>query len=165
MAIQSLQDLFVHELKDLYDAEHQLVEALPQMAAGATSADLKSAFKNHLTQTREHIKRLEQVFKAVDMKPTRKTCEAMKGLIKEGSSMLKEDAAHIVKDAGLIAAAQRVEHYEMAGYGTLRTFAYVLGHQDAAQLLQTTLDEEERTDKHLSELANSINTEAAGEPS
>jgi ferritin-like metal-binding protein YciE len=163
MTIHSLQELFVEELKDIYDAEHQLIDALPKMAAGVVSPTLRTAFTDHLKQTRDHIKRLEQVFKAMDMQPTRKPCKAMQGLVKEGDEMLDEDADDIVKDAGLIAAAQRVEHYEMAGYGTLRTFAYVLGFQDVARLLQQTLDEEETTDKKLSQIANDINIEALGE--
>jgi ferritin-like metal-binding protein YciE len=160
--LNSLQDLFEHELQDLYDAEHQLTEALPKMAKGASSRELKTAFDEHLSQTKNQIKRLEHVFAAFEMVPKRKTCEAMKGLLKEGSQMLEEEAEPVVKDAGLIAAAQRVEHDEMAGYGTLRSMAYQLGHQDAAQLLQETLDEEEATDKRLSQLANGINEKAVG---
>lgn len=160
MAIQTLEDLFVDELKDLYDAEHQLLDALPKMAEEATSRDLTAAFNNHLKQTRTHITRLEQIFNIAGLKPTRKTCEAMKGLIKEGSHVLKEEMPSEVKDAALIAAAQRVEHYEIAGYGTLRTFAYVLDYKDVAPLLQQTLDEEEETDKSLSQLANKINQKA-----
>lgn len=163
MAIKSLEDLFMDELKDLYDAEHQLTEALPKMAEAAHSRELKAAFNDHLKQTKTHIKRLEEIFGIAGAKPARKTCEAMKGLVKEGSSVLKEEMPDMVKDAALIASAQRVEHYEMAGYGTLRTFAYVLGYQDVAPLLQQTLDEEEATDKALTQIANSINVEAAGE--
>lgn len=162
--IKSLEDLFVHELQDIYDAEHQLTEALPLMAEATSSSELKSAFRNHLRQTEQHIKRLDQVFSAVGQKPSRKTCEAMKGLIKEGQHAIKEDMPSDVKDAALIAAAQRVEHYEIAGYGTLRTFAYVLGHQEAAPILQQTLDEEEQTDKMLTQIANRINTEAMNQP-
>lgn len=160
MQIKSLQDLFLHELKDLYDAENQLVEVLPQMEAGSSADELKAAFNLHLYQTREHVMRLEHIFKALEQQPTRINCKAMEGLIKEAKDMLKEDADPVVKDAGIIAAAQRFEHYEMAGYGTVRTFAYVLGHQNIAQWLQLTLDEEEQTDKHLTQLANTINLEA-----
>jgi ferritin-like metal-binding protein YciE len=161
--IKSFEDLFLHELQDTYDAEFQLTEALPKMAEAASSSELKAAFNNHLRQTKTHITRLEQVFKAVGEKPTRKTCEAMKGLIKEGQHILKEDMPDQIKDAALIASAQRVEHYEIAAYGTMRTFAYVLGNQEIAPILQQTLDEEEQTDKMLTQIANRINTEAAGE--
>lgn len=160
MKLNNLHELFVHELKDLYDAEHQLVDALPQMVDGASSSELKGAFKEHLTQTKNHIKRLEQVFSSIDERPAREACKGMKGLVQEGSKMLEADADNVVKDAALISAAQRVEHYEMAGYGTLRTYAYMMGHQEAARLLQETLDEEEQTDKKLTQIANSINTEA-----
>jgi ferritin-like metal-binding protein YciE len=127
MKLNNLQDLLVEHLKDLYDAEHQLTEALPKMAKAASSRELKSAFEEHLTQTEGHIEHLRQVFEALGKRATRKTCKAMKGLIEEGSEMMKEDADPAVMDAGLIAAAQRVEHYEIAGYGTARTFAYMLG--------------------------------------
>lgn len=161
--MNSFNDLFLHELQDIYDAEHQLTEALPLMAEAATSSELKAAFTNHLRQTKTHITRLEQVFKAVGEKPTRKTCEAMKGLIKEGSQTMKDDMPNHIMDAALIASAQRVEHYEISAYGTLRTFAYVMGNQEVAPILQQTLDEEEQTDKMLTQIANRINTEAAGE--
>jgi ferritin-like metal-binding protein YciE len=160
MKLDNLQDLLIEQLKDTYDAEHQLTEALPKMAKAASSSELKNAFKEHLTQTEEHIKRLEEVFSAFGKKPSRKACKAMKGLIEEGSEMMKEDADPTVMDAGLIAAAQRVEHYEMASYGTARTFAYILGNQEAAQLLQTTLEEEEVTDKKLTQIAGNINVRA-----
>lgn len=160
MAIQSLDDLFVHELKDVYDAEHQVVNALPKMAKAANASDLQSAFEEHLEQSKGHIDRLKQVFDLLNRKPTRETCDGMKGLIEEGQKMLEEDMSDEVRDAALIAAAQRVEHYEMAGYGTLRTYAHLLGHAEAAQLLQQILDEEEITDKKLSQLANSVNQAA-----
>lgn len=160
MSINTLDELLVDELQDLYDAEHQLVEALPKMAEAATSSELQSAFKDHLKLTKEHIKRLEQAFKHLGEKAERKTCKAMKGLVKEGEDVIKEDMNPTVKDAALIAAAQRVEHYEMAGYGTTRTFAYTLGHQDVAKLMQQTLDEEEQTDKTLTQIADGINTKA-----
>ena len=160
MAIESLNDLLLHEMQDMYDAEHQLTEALLEMATAASSSDLKKAFKSHLEQTQNHIKRLEEAFKLIDEKAKREKCVAMQGLVKEGSKMIEEDAEPTVKDAGLIASAQRVEHYEMAGYGTMRTFAYLLGHQDVARLFQQTLDEEEMTDKQLTEIANKINVKA-----
>ncbi len=160
MAIKSLDELLVHEMQDIYDAEHQLTEALPEMAKAASSSDLQKAFKSHLEQTRNHIQRLEEAFEMIDAKAKREKCLAMQGLVKEGSKMIEEEAPAPVKDAGLIAAAQRVEHYEMAGYGTLRTYAYLLGHQDVARLFQQTLDEEETTDKQLTELANNINIKA-----
>lgn len=161
--VESLADLFLDELKDIYDAEHQLVEALPKMAEAASSSELKTAFNNHLKQTKTHISRLEEVFKLVGAKAERKTCDAMKGLIKEADKVLKEDMPAAVHDAALIASAQRVEHYEIAGYGTLRTFAYVLNNKEMAPILQQTLDEEEQTDKMLTQVANKINAEAAGE--
>lgn len=158
--IQSLEELFMHELKDTYDAEHQLLEALPKMAEATQSSELKAAFNNHLKQTKTHISRLEQIFEIAGQKPARKTCDGMKGLLKEGDSMMKEDMPAGVMDAALIGAAQRVEHYEIAAYGTLRTYAYVLGYEPVAPLLQQTLDEEEQTDKMLTQIANRINTEA-----
>lgn len=158
--IQSLEELFMHELKDTYDAEHQLLEALPKMAEATKSSELKSAFTNHLKQTKTHIQRLEQIFEIAGQKPARKTCDGMKGLLKEGESMMKEDMPADVMDAALIGAAQRVEHYEIAAYGTLRTYAYVLGYEAVAPLLQQTLDEEEQTDKLLTQIANRINTDA-----
>ena len=158
--MKTLADLFVHDLKDLYDAEHQLVEALPKMAEAASSKELRDAFKAHLKETKNHIKRLEQVFAAVEQKPEREACDAMQGLITEGEDVIEMDASDEVRDAALIAAGQRVEHYEMAGYGTLRTYAYRLGYADAAQWLQETLDEEEATDKHLTSIANTVNEEA-----
>jgi ferritin-like metal-binding protein YciE len=158
--MKTLKDLFVHELKDLYDAEHQLVEALPAMAEAASSTELSTAFKDHLKATKGHITRLEQVFETVNEKPSREACAGMKGLIKEGQKVMEEDMSETVRDAALIAAAQRAEHYEMAGYGTLRTYAHLIGESEAAQLLQRTLDEEDMTDKHLSKLAHNINEAA-----
>jgi ferritin-like metal-binding protein YciE len=158
--MKSLHELFVHELKDLYDAEHQLVEALPAMAKAASSTELSTAFKDHLKATQGHIDRLEQVFQSVNEKPAREACAGMKGLIKEGQKVMEEDMSETVRDAALIAAAQRVEHYEMAGYGTLRTYAHLIGESEAAQLLQRTLDEEDMTDKRLSQLAHNINEAA-----
>jgi ferritin-like metal-binding protein YciE len=161
MKLDSLQKLYIEELRDLYDAENQLVKALPKMAKGASHQELKQAFKDHLDQTKEHVERLEEIFKRLDEKPTGKTCKGMKGLIEEGAEMLEEDGDEAVLDAALIGAAQRVEHYEIAAYGTVRTFANMLGEQEAVELLQQTLDEEGETDKLLTELAESVvNVEA-----
>jgi ferritin-like metal-binding protein YciE len=157
----NLQDLFVQQLKDLYDAEQQLTTALPEMASAATSADLRDAFNMHFRQTEEHVRRLERVFRGINCQPEGESCPAMKGLIKEGKDMISAKGDPAVRDAGLIAAAQRVEHYEMAGYGTVRTFAQHLGRDDLAQILQQTLDEEGQTDKMLTSLAErGINQEA-----
>jgi len=164
MKLDTLKKLYVEELRDLYNAENQLVKALPKMAKGASSAELKQAFEDHLEQTKEHVERLDEIFSRLDEKPTGKTCKAMKGLIEEGSEMLDQDGEESVIDAGLIGAAQRVEHYEIAAYGTVRTFANLLGEEEAADLLQQTLDEEGETDKQLSELAEEIvNQEALSE--
>ncbi len=161
MKMEQLQDLFLAELKDVYHAEKQLVKALPKMAKASSSPELKEAFTLHLDQTKEHVNRLEQVFEAIGKKPVAKTCKAMEGLLEEGKEMIEEDADPDVKDAGLIAAAQRVEHYEIAAYGCLRTYARHMGNKDAERLLQMTLDEEGETDKKLTELAESgINIEA-----
>jgi ferritin-like metal-binding protein YciE len=149
----NLQDLFVQQLKDLYDAEQQLTQALPQMAEAASSADLRDAFNMHYRQTQEHVRRLEQVFRGINCEPDSESCPAMRGLIKEGQEMISAKGDPTVRDAGLIAAAQRVEHYEMAGYGTVRTFAHQLGRDDLARILQQTLDEEGQTDKMLTSLA------------
>ena len=161
MKLDSLKKLYLEELRDLYSAETQLVKALPKMVKGASSAELKQAFENHLEQTKEHVERLNEIFDRLDEKPTGKTCQAMKGLIEEGSEMLEEEGEKSVIDAGLIGAAQRVEHYEIASYGTVRTFANLLGEEEAADLLQETLDEEGETDKELSALAEGIVNEEA----
>lgn len=162
MKMESLQELYLDELRDIYDAEQQLVKALPKMAKTATNEELKAAFEQHLEQTQEHVARLEKVFEDLGEKPKRKTCEAMKGLIEEGKHLMEEDADEDVMDAGLIAAAQKVEHYEIATYGTLRTYAETLGFDEQADLLQETLDEEKDTDENLTELAVScVNIEAA----
>jgi ferritin-like metal-binding protein YciE len=161
MKLNSLNKLYLEELRDLYSAETQLVKALPKMVKGASSDELKEAFESHLEQTKEHVERLTEIFDRLEEKPTGKTCQAMKGLIEEGSEMLEQEGDESVIDAGLIAAAQRVEHYEIAAYGTVRTFANLLGENDAAELLQQTLDEEGETDKQLSELAEGIVNEKA----
>ncbi len=161
MKLDSLQKLYIEELRDLYNAENQLVKALPKMAKGASHQELKQAFEDHLDQTKEHVERLEEIFKRLDEKPTGKTCKGMKGLIEEGAEMLEEDGDEAVLDAALIGAAQRVEHYEIAAYGTVRTFANMLGEEEAVELLQRTLDEEGETDKLLTELAETVvNVEA-----
>ena len=161
MKLESLQELYVEELKDLYSAENQILKALPQMVKGAASPQLKAGFEEHLVQTREHVSRLEQIFEGLGKSPKGKHCKGMEGVLEEGKELLKEDAEPEVMDAGLIAAAQHVEHYEIAGYGVCRTYARLLGDERAAKLLQTTLSEEEMTDKKLTQLAeSSINIEA-----
>jgi ferritin-like metal-binding protein YciE len=162
MELNKLQDLFLDVLKDTYDAEHQITKALPKMAKATNNPELKAAFEEHLQQTEGHIARLEQVFEAQGKKAARKTCKGMQGLIEEGSELIKEDAEPAVLDAGLIAAAQKVEHYEISAYGTLIAYAELLGANNAIDLFQQTLDEEKQTDENLSELAeSSINIEAA----
>jgi ferritin-like metal-binding protein YciE len=164
MKLDSLHKLFVEELRDVYNAENQLLKALPKMAKSASSEELKQAFEDHLQETNEHVERLEEIFKGLDEKAKGKTCHAMKGLIEEGSEILQENGEESVLDAGIIAAAQKVEHYEIATYGTLRTWANLLGEDDAAELLQQTLDEEGDTDKRLNDLAEDIvNPEALSE--
>lgn len=159
--LNSLQELLVEELKDLYDAEHQLTKALPKMAKASTNTQLQNAFTSHLAETEGHIKRLEQVFEQLGEKASRKTCKAMKGLVEEGAEAIEEPMEPEVKDAALIAAAQRVEHYEMAGYGAARTFAQTLGHSEVAQMLQKTLNEEGAADKKLTQIAESrVNQQA-----
>ena len=161
MKLDTLEKLYVDELRDIYNAENQLLKALPKMAKGASSQDLKNAFETHLRQTESHVERLEQIFAELDESPKGKTCRAMKGLIEEGSEILKEDGEESVLDAGIIVAAQKVEHYEMAAYGSARTFARLLGQEKAAELLQTTLDEESETNESLNQLAeNMVNPEA-----
>jgi len=161
MELETLQDLLIDELKDLYHAEGQLTKALPKMVKAATNAELKKAFEVHLEETKAQIERLEDVFKLLDEPAKGKMCHAMKGLIEEATELMGEDADEDVMDAGLIACAQRIEHYEIAGYGTVRTYAKSLGHNDVSKLLQQTLDEEGATDKKLSKLAEStINVNA-----
>ncbi len=151
--LDNLKDLLVEQLEDLYDAENQLTRALPKMAQAASSPDLKNAFNTHLTETKGHVQRLEQVFQTLGKKAERKTCKAMQGLIAEGDETIQENGDPEVKDAALIAAAQRVEHYEMAGYGSVRTFAQTLGLTDVANTLQQTLNEEGNADKKLTQIA------------
>jgi ferritin-like metal-binding protein YciE len=161
MPLDNLKNLFEEELKDVLSAEKQLVKALPKMAKGASSEELKAGFEEHLEQTRTHVERLEQVFQLIDAPPRAKKCVAMEGLIEEGSELLEEDAEPDVLDAALICAAQKVEHYEIATYGTLVTWAKQLGLDEAAALLAQTLDEEKETDAKLTELAEAgINASA-----
>ena len=164
MRLDTLEKLYVNELRDLYSAENQLLKALPKMAKGASSSELKKAFENHLEQTKGHVQRLERLFDQLDESPKGKTCRAMKGLVEEGSEILKEEGEDSVLDAGLIVAAQKVEHYEIASYGSVCTFAKLLGKDEAAELLQSTLNEESETNEILNQLAESIvNPEAVGE--
>jgi len=165
MKLDTLKTLYIDELRDLYNAEGQLLKALPKMAKAASSEELKDAFEKHLEQTKSHVERLEEVFEDIGEKPKGKTCRAMKGLIEEGSEILEEDGEESVIDAGIIVAAQKVEHYEIASYGSVRTFAQLLGKDRSADLLQTTLDEESEANELLTKLAEDIvNPEALTEP-
>src|ERR1700738_2729252 len=162
LKLNSLRDLLIEELRDLYNAETQLVDALPKRAEAATSHELKSAFEHHLEETREHVSRLEDIFQQIGEKSSGETCEAMKGLIKEGEILVKAEGDADVRDAGLIGAAQRVEHYEMAGYGTARTLARRLGEGEVANVLQQTLNEESEANEKLTAIAESqVNVGAA----
>lgn len=162
MTLNSLDDLFVAQIRDLYDAEQRLTKALPKMAEAASSGHLKSAFESHLRETEQHVVRLEKVFASMNQSPKRETCEAMKGLISEGEEAISARGKAEIKDAALIAAAQRVEHYEISGYGTARTLAQHLGHDEIAQVLQRTLDEESACDEKLTRIAeSSVNVSAA----
>ena len=156
MALDSLKQLYVEQLRDLYSAETQILKALPKMAERASHAELKAAFQTHLRQTEEQVRRLEGIFQELGESSSGHHCKGMEGLLKEGEEMLREKADPDVLDAGLIAAAQRVEHYEIAGYGCVRTYANTLGLQGQARTLQTTLDEEGQTDKDLTALAERI---------
>ena len=156
MKLNTLEDLLHHELKDLHSAESQLVKALPKMAKAATNEDLRGGFEEHLEQTKTHVERLVKIGELLDMKLTGHKCKAMEGLIEEGAELISEDAEETVRDAGLIGAAQRVEHYEIAGYGTAACLARQLGHDEAAELLEETLREEKDTDATLTELAESV---------
>jgi ferritin-like metal-binding protein YciE len=162
MEIDSLQELLVEEMRDLYSAENQLTKALPKMAKKASNPQLKKAFEVHLRETEGQLKRLQQIFDKLGKKPTGKKCAAMEGLIEEGKEMMAEDMDEETMDAALISAAQKVEHYEIASYGTVRTWANLIGDEQTARLLQQTLDEEGKTDRLLTELAeSSINVDAA----
>jgi ferritin-like metal-binding protein YciE len=166
MKLHSLGDLFVDGLRDLYSAENQIIKALPKMAKASSSPELRQGFEEHLEQTRGHVQRLEQIFAEMNVSPRGKKCVAMKGLIAEGKELMDQDLEGAVMDAGLIEAAQKVEHYEVAGYGCARTWAEHLGHHQAAELLQQTLNEEKSTDQKLTQIAEQmVNAEAqAQEP-
>ena len=161
MPNEALKELYIEELKDLYSAENQLVKALPKMAKAAESDELRQGFEEHLQQTKGHVQRLEQIFESLDESPKGKKCVGMEGLVKEGSEIMGEDFEGPCLDAALIGAAQRVEHYEIAAYGTVREFANILGESEHASLLEQTLNEEKETDDKLTQLASQINTEAA----
>jgi ferritin-like metal-binding protein YciE len=159
-----LHELYVEQLRDLYSAENQLVKALPKMAEAATTDELRTAFEEHLEQTQGHVQRLETIFENLGEKPTGEKCKGMAGLVEEGSEVIEnDDFEGELKDAALIAAAQRVEHYEIAGYGTVRTFASLLEDDEAVELLEQTLEEEKETDQKLTEIAESVNLEAQGQ--
>jgi ferritin-like metal-binding protein YciE len=155
MPIGSLQDLYLHELKDIYNAEKQLLQALPKMAKNTTHNELKQAFEEHRQVTEEQVRRLETIFDDLGQTPSGRRCRGMEGIIEEGEELLKQDTDPDVRDAALIASAQRVEHYEIATYGTLRTYAHQLGLDNHVDLLQRTLDEEGETDKLLTQIAES----------
>jgi len=157
----SLRQLYIDELKDLYNAETQLIKALPKMAKASLNAQLRQGFEEHLRQTSEHIARLERIFEMLDEKPTGKKCLGMEGLVKEGAEVMQEKYGDDVMDAAIIGAAQRVEHYEIAGYGTVREFAELLGENEHVQLLEQTLQEEKQTDEKLTQLAEEINSQAS----
>jgi ferritin-like metal-binding protein YciE len=159
MKVESLQDLYAEQLRDLYDAENQLIKALPKMAKAASTPELRNAFEEHLDQTRGHAQRIETIFEGMGEKAKGQKCKAMEGLVKEGSEVIEEDMPKGVKDAALIAAAQRVEHYEIAGYGCVRTYANLLGDSEAATLLEQTLEEEKEADKLLGGIAEKVNVE------
>jgi ferritin-like metal-binding protein YciE len=164
MPAETLQDLLVEELKDLYSAENQLVKALPKMAKAANAPELSEAFEEHLEETKGQVERLERIFEGLEGSPKGKKCVGMEGLIEEGKEIISEHDKSSLRDAALICAAQKVEHYEIAGYGCARTFAQLLGMDDAVALLQATLDEEGNADKKLTELAETIiNVEAEEE--
>jgi ferritin-like metal-binding protein YciE len=161
MKLESLRELLITELQDLYSAEKMIVKALPKMIEKSSSPDLRRALDQHLQETQGQVRRLDQIFDQLpNVDREDQKCKGMEGLIKEGEDLIKKDAEPEVRDAGIISAAQRVEHYEMAGYGTVRTYANLLGHSDWAQLLQQTLEEEKQADRILNGLAERINLEA-----
>ncbi|MGC2447801.1 MAG: ferritin-like domain-containing protein [Candidatus Sulfotelmatobacter sp.] len=159
MQNESMRQLYIDELRDLYNAETQLVKALPKMAKASSNAELRQGFEEHLRQTSEHVSRLEQIFEMLDEKPTGKKCLGMEGLVKEGAETMKEDYEDEVMDAAIIGAAQRVEHYEIAGYGTVRALAELMGEDEHVSLLEQTLEEEKQTDEKLTQLAETINSQ------
>ena len=160
MKLENLQQLFVKELRDLYDAENQITDALPKLIDAASHSELKNALQEHLTVTEQQISRLERIFQMLNQKPTGETCKGMKGVIKEGDEVVSAGGDPSTVDAGIISAAQRVEHYEMAGYGTVRNYAQLLGRNEIADLLQQTLTEEQEADEKLTEIASKVNVEA-----
>lgn len=164
MANDSLRQLYIDELRDLYSAETQLTKALPKMAKASSNSELRQAFEEHLRQTAEQVSRLEQIFDMLGEKPSGKKCLGMEGLVKEGAETMKEDYEGSLMDAAIIGAAQRVEHYEIAGYGTVREFAQLLAEDEHVSLLEQTLQEEKQTDEKLTQLAEEINSQAQGEP-
>jgi ferritin-like metal-binding protein YciE len=163
MKLETLRDLYVEQLKDLYNAEQQLIKALPKMAKAASSEELKAAFEDHLGKTRQHAQRIETIFKEMGEKVGGKKCKAMEGLVKEGGEVIEEDMTDEIKDAALIAAAQRVEHYEIAGYGCVHAYATRLSDDNAADLLARTLEEEKEADTSLNGIAEELNLEVPQE--
>jgi ferritin-like metal-binding protein YciE len=163
MKQESLHDLMIEELKDVYDAEQQIIKALPKMAKAATSPELQAAFQQHLEQTEAQADRLERAFEMLGKRPSTKTCKGMKGLIAEGEEMISEHEKSPLLDAGLVGAAQRVEHYEIAAYGTICAMADAMGHDDVSQLLHQTLEEEKQTDQQLTMVGEAINQECAAQ--
>jgi ferritin-like metal-binding protein YciE len=163
MTIESLRDLYLEQLQDLYNAEQQLIKALPKMAKAATSEELKAAFEEHLEKTKGHAERIQTICEQMGEKASGKKCKAMEGLVKEGSEVMDEDMEETIKDAALIAAAQRVEHYEIAGYGCVRAYATKLGDESAAELLSQTLDEEKEADETLNGIAEELNLQVEGD--
>ena len=161
MRKDSLRQLYVDELKDLYSAETQLVKALPKMAKASSNAELRQAFEEHLRQTSEQVSRLEQIFESLEEKPTGKKCLGMEGLVKEGAETMQEKYGEVVMDAAVISAAQRVEHYEIAAYGTVRAFAELLGEEQHVSLIEQTLNEEKQADEKLTQLSEEINSQAS----
>ena len=164
MNLNNLHDLFLHDLKDTYDAEKRMTKALPKLAKAASSPKLQAAFRKHLSQTETHVDRLERIFKLLDKPARGKKCPGMVGLIEEGSELMHEDGTEATMDAGLIGAAQKVEHYEIAAYGTLVTYAQILGLGEAEKLLKQTLGEEKQTDEELTQIARAINFQSEQEP-
>lgn len=160
MSVKTIDELMLDELKDLYSAEKQITKALPKMAKAAVSQDLKPAFEEHLEETQGHIERLDQIFETLGKSPRGKVCHGMQGLVEEGSEMMSELEKGPVRDAGLISAAQRVEHYEMAGYGSVREYAVLLGQKEIASLLDETLEEEKAADEKLTGIAKKVNPQA-----
>ena len=160
MKVESIEDLFLDELKDLYSAEKQITKALPKLVKAASTRELSAAFDSHLQETKGHVERLEEIFEKLGKRGAGKTCEGMKGVLEEGSEVIQEIEKGPVRDAGLIAAAQRVEHYEIAGYGSVRSFAELLGKSDIVELLEETLEEEKAADEKLTKISESVNQDA-----